>query len=106
MKTKLHFSLILMALTMMVFMVSCKKDIKTVQPPADAEKFTDLQVAEDFTWRTSMDVKIDLLFTDLQQNPVSTTFSIYDKSGGSLILNGASGADGKFYRKHTLPFGM
>jgi len=105
MKTKLHFSLILMALTMMVFMVSCKKETKTLQPPVVAEKFTDLQVAEDFTWRTSMDVKIDLLFTDLQQNPVSTTFSIYDKADGNLILNGTSGSDGKFYRKHTVPFG-
>ncbi len=106
MKTKLHLSSFVMMLLMMVFMFSCKKDIKTVQPPVDAEKFTDLQVAENFTWRTSMDVKIDLLFTDVQQNPVSTSFSIYDKAGGNLILNGASGADGKFYRKHTLPFGM
>jgi LruC domain-containing protein len=105
MKIKLHFSLILMALTMMVFMVSCKKETKTIQPPVVAEKFSDLQVAEDFTWRTSMDVKIDLLFTDLQQNPVSTAFSIYDKPGGNLILNGTSDSDGKFYRKHTVPFG-
>ncbi len=88
----------------LLFGVGCKKtDTPDTPPPAGEKSFTDLKVAEDFTWRTSMPLDIDLTFVDANQNPMATVFSIWTEyPGGTKLLDGATRDDGSFKRKYTV----
>lgn len=105
MKSKKAFNLLLINLfsLALVFGVGCKKT-DTPDVPSDGEKsFTDLKVAENFTWRTSMSLDIDLMFVDQNQNPLVTAFTVWTEfPGGIKLIDGVSRADGSFKRKYTV----
>jgi LruC domain-containing protein len=102
-KNVLHLSVGVLFLLALLFSVGCKKTDSPDIPPEDEKTFSDLKVAENFTWRTSMPLDIDLKFVDANQNPVVTAFSIWTKyPDGVKMLDGASRADGSFKRKYTV----
>lgn len=94
---------ILLALVIIFFASSCQKRNSDETPVPGIKSFTDLKVAEDFTWTTSMNLKIDLEFLDKNQNPIQTEFAIWTEyPEGKILIEGISRSNGKFTRKYTV----
>lgn len=71
--------------------------------PTINKKFNELKVPEEFTWRTSKTLRIDVLLVNQNQVPVSNEISFYTEyPNGSRLLAGYSGNNGKFTRKYTV----
>lgn len=106
MKKRSHLIITLITAILMVVNMGCLKDETTpsVNEEEDATGFEDIEVAEDFTWRTSMDIAIDLDLVDTNGEPVAgNAMSFYSEyPGGVNLLNGTSRADGKFLKKYTV----
>lgn len=96
----------LIALSLIFVNTACMKDEITPsgQDEEETTGFENIQVAEDFTWRTSQDLAIELTLVDVQGNPVAgSSMSFYTEyPGGVNLLNGTSRADGKFLKKYTV----
>lgn len=93
---------VLLALAIIFLATSCKKNTDD-NPDPGTKTFTDLKVAEDFTWTTSMNLKIALEFFDKNQNPVETEFTIWTEyPEGKILIEGVSRNNGKFSRKYTV----
>jgi len=100
-KSYLFFALIIAA--MVLVFDSCKKDEDSNTPPPSDQPFENLVVADNFIWVTSKNLRIDLLITDGQNNPVQTDLDIYDSyPGGTLLLHGSTSQNGVFLKKYKV----
>jgi len=108
MKTLSNLRISALLAVLFAFMSSgcLKTDNKEPDNPSGDKKFNELKVAEDFTWRTSKTLKIDLTLVDKNQNPVAHEISFYaDYPDGARLLGGQSRSNGKFQRKYTVTSG-
>jgi len=98
-------SLILMMALILFSAISCKKDTSspTPDPQPTNNGFTGLKVQEGFTWSTAEYLILDLQFVDDADNPLATSFEVYSQfPGGVKFMDGASNANGTFYRKYKI----
>lgn len=92
------FALGLILIAALLGLQSCKKEVTN---PA-AISMENMKAAENFLWRTSMPLRINLQFKDALGNPIQIPFSVFTETGGSLLLTSRSLVDGSYNRNYTI----